>query len=73
MKQEKLTIVKKDEVPVEVLASSIVEVAQASKKLLASRLSRHTLLVILKDLSGVPMHTIDKVLTSASELEKCLK
>lgn len=66
-------IVTNDDVSTEILASAIIDVADAAKKLLSSRLTKPALLVLLKHESGVPMKTIDKVLTSASNLKKYVR
>ena len=52
-----------------VLAEEIVKVSKAASELLATRLNRRALLVLLHDSTGVPMRTIEKVLEGASELE----
>lgn len=57
----------------EVLASAILEIEQAAKKLLGGRLTKHALLVLLKDSSGVPMRTIDKVLEHTASLSRYVK
>lgn len=65
-------IVKKDEVnpePLEVIAKSIIEVADACAKMNSSKLNRRAILLLLKDLTGLPMADIGKVLDAAPKLK----
>jgi len=52
------------------LASEIARVSRAAQALLSSRLTNKAIFVLIKDHSGVPMATIEKVLKSAADLEK---
>lgn len=64
---------KQNEIPVEVLAKSIVEVADAAKKLLSSKLSKRAICVLIKDSMsgpGVTMKDIQVVLDCAANLDK---
>jgi hypothetical protein len=57
-----------NEVPAEVLAEAIVQVADAAKRLLSSRLTKRAILVLLHDSSGVGMRDIEYVLDHAAQL-----
>jgi hypothetical protein len=71
MKKETPLLVKEDpSVGPEVLASAIVEVSKAAKKLLASRLSEEAILVLLKHQTRIPMEQIRRVLHAAVDLER---
>lgn len=71
---------KKDEAPLavkedpsmgaEVLASAIVDVAAAAKRLLNSRLTEEAVLVLLKHQTQISMEKIRTVLRGAAELER---
>lgn len=64
---------KENEVPIEVLAKSIVEVSEAARKLLNSRLSKRAVIVLIKDSMmgpGLPLKEIELVLDCASKLDK---
>lgn len=54
--------------PLEVLASSIIEVAAAYKKLDQSRLKRRVILLLVRDLTqnNVPLTDIEKVLDACA-------
>jgi hypothetical protein len=65
-----LTIKDDPSVGAEVLASAIVEIATAAKRLLNSRLTEEAVLVLLKHRTGIPMDQIKRVLRSAAELER---
>lgn len=71
--QPKKPVIKLDTEAPEILASAIVEVADAAKSLLASRLSGRAILVLLKDSTGLPMADIEKILVAASELGRYVK
>lgn len=58
------------EVAAEIIAQSIVNIAEAVRKLLAAGLKKRAILVLLRDSSGVGMSEIDRVLTAAAELDK---
>lgn len=63
-------VVNNTQMPAEILASAIKDVADGAKKLLASRLSRRAILVLLKDSTNVSMAQIDLVLEHAAKLDK---
>jgi hypothetical protein len=62
-------IVNDTEVPADVIAQSIVDLAAAAKKLLGTRLRRDTLILLLHDMSGVGKRDIGYVLNSLEQLE----
>lgn len=64
--------VKRDEKnpePLEIIASAIIEVADACIKLNTSKLNRRAVLLLLKDMTGLPMSDIGKVLDAAPKLK----
>jgi hypothetical protein len=64
---------KDKEIPVEILAKAIVEVAEAAKKLQNSRLSKRAICLLIKDSmtgTGIPMKDIQTVLDCAANLDK---
>lgn len=66
-------ILKKDEKapePMEVIAASIIEVANGFKRLNECRLNKRVIILLIKDLTGLPMSDIEKVLNAAQQLEK---
>jgi hypothetical protein len=64
------TIIGDAEVGAELLAQSIIDVSEAAKKLLGSRLSRRALVVLLHDASGVAKRDIELVLDHAADLRR---
>jgi hypothetical protein len=69
-------VIKQDpeaEVAPEILAQAIVDVAAAAKKLLASRLSKRAIILLIHDHSGVPKREIERVLDSAASLTYYVK
>lgn len=59
-----------EEIPFEVMAQSIKNLAELGKKIKASKLSQRAVLVLLRDMTGESMETIRKILDSLPELEK---
>lgn len=59
-----------NEVPVEVPEQAIIDLANAGKLLLKSRLNERALLVLLKDSSGVSMSDIKLVLDNLATLDE---
>lgn len=57
-------------IPVAILAESIVEIAEAMRKINSTNLNRRALLVLLKDASGVSMVEIQNVLNKLADLDK---
>lgn len=58
------------EVPIEVIAQSISDIASAMRKIEASRLTRRAVVALIHDRSRVPKKTIETVLDNLSSLEK---
>lgn len=74
-KPPKVTVVKdKDEmIEIKIMEEAIVEVAQAARKLLNSRLSKRAIVILIKDSmtgTGIPIKDIELVLDCASKLDK---
>lgn len=66
MNKQKVTI-KKDDInpePFEVIASSIIELSDAWIKAKNTRLEHRAILLLMKDITGLPMGDIDKVLNA---------
>lgn len=63
---------KPDQVPVEVLAQSITDVAEAAQKLLSGPLKKRAVMVLIKDACNarVSLGDIDLVLSVAADLKK---
>ena len=57
----------------EVLASAIVEVADAAKRLLNSKLTEVAILVLLKHTTGISQRDIKMVLKAAADLKRFVK
>jgi hypothetical protein len=60
----------KEEVPVEVIATSIVQISDAMKAINNTRLTRKAVVALIHDHSKLPKKTIEIVLNNLSELEK---
>lgn len=58
-----------DEVPAEILAKAIVEVAKGMKLIEASRLTRNAIVALIHDRSRVGKETIHVILNNLDELE----
>ena len=58
------------EIPVEVLATSIKEIAEGMKVFNKANLNRRALLVLLRDATALPMSDINKVLESLEQLDQ---
>lgn len=74
-KTPKVTVVKdKDNViEIQLMEQSILDVANAARKLLNSKLSKRAILVLIKDSmrgTGLPLKDIELVLDCASKLDK---
>lgn len=66
-------VIKKDEKnpePMELIAASIIEISNAFKKMNSSQLKPRTIYLLIKDMTGISMGDIEKVLTAAQLLEK---
>lgn len=69
--QQPVTI-KKDEQnpePMEIIASAIIEVSEAVKKINNSRLQPRVIKLLIKDITGLSLTDIEKVLNAAASLE----
>lgn len=60
----------KPEVPADVIATAIVDIAKAAKAISESRLTRDAIVVLIHDRSGLPKKTINLVLNNLEELEE---
>lgn len=60
----------KDEVPAEVLAQSIEDVAKGMRKILATRLTKRALMVLIRDACSISLREIEKVLDSVEHLDR---
>lgn len=58
------------EVPAEVLATSIVTIADGMRKLRASRLTERALVALLQDATGLSQRNIKTVLVGLDDLER---
>lgn len=70
--KEQPVVVKQNEEnpePMEIIASSIIQISEAVKKMNSSRLQPKAIYLLIKADTGLPMSTIQKVLTSAALLE----
>lgn len=59
-----------EEVPIEILASSIVAIAKAMKKISESRLTQKTIITLLHDHTKVSKREIGYILNSLDALEE---
>ncbi len=55
--------------PLEVLAKSIIEISDAFKKIQAGPLQRRTIVLLLKDYTGLAGRDIEKILDAAPKLK----
>lgn len=71
--KEQPVVVKQNEEnpePIELIAASIIEISTAIKKLNVSRVKARAIYVLIKDMTGFPLGTIETVLNAAQSLEK---
>lgn len=71
--KEQPVVVKRDEKepePIELIAACIIEISSAVRKLNASRVKSRTIYLLIKDMTGIPLGTIESVLNAAQSLEK---
>jgi hypothetical protein len=59
-----------NEVPLEIMAESIVALSQFGKKMSASRLRQRAVLLLLKDMTGISPEKIKKILDALPDLEQ---
>jgi len=67
------TIIKKNEEnpeTVEVIAKSIIDIAEAMQRIENTPLNRRALVVLIKDQTGLPQRDINLVLNSITDLKK---
>lgn len=72
-KQDHPITVKHDEKnpePTEVIAASIIEIATAVRKLQNGKLKPRVVYLLIKDMTSIPLGTIEAVLNAAQSLEK---
>lgn len=58
------------QVPVEIIAQSIVEIAAGMARINTSRLNRRAVVILLNAETKVPQYQIERVLNSMGDLEK---
>ena len=71
--KQQSVIVKRDEKnpqSMELIADSIIEISKGFRRLSESRLKQRVIVLLIKDLTGVSMGDIEKVLNAAQQLEK---
>jgi hypothetical protein len=71
--KEQKVIVKKDTEnpePIEVIAKAILDLSKGMEKLNNTPIRRRVILLLLNDATGLPMGTIDKVLTALPYLKR---
>lgn len=56
--------------PVELIAQSIIDVAEAAKKMNDSRLKQRAVILLIKDVTNLPMKDIEAVLNAAGKLKE---
>ncbi len=68
----KIKVVQKpeDEIPAEILARAICDIDEAMKKIAASQIKRNTIVVLIKDATGIPKHEIVRVLDALDNLKR---
>lgn len=54
----------------EILAEHIKQLSELGKKLKNSKLKENTILLLIKDHTGIPKHQIKRILDALPELEK---
>lgn len=60
----------KPEIPAEIIAQSIEEVAKGMRKLSSGRLNARALQLLIRDASGVGLEEISKVLLAVENLDR---
>lgn len=58
------------EVPTEILAQAIEDVAKGMRKLMTTRLTKRAILLMIRDYSGVGMAEAERVIDSIENLDK---
>lgn len=73
MKNESAIKLVKDEIepePTEIIAASIVRISDGFERLVKSGLNERALCILLKDMTGISMADISRVLTALPDLKK---
>lgn len=58
-----------EEIPAEIIATSIVQIAEAMKAINSTRLTRRAIIALIQDQSKLPKKTIEIVLNNLDALE----
>lgn len=61
---------KEDQIPLEILATHIRDVAELGRKINNSKLSRRAICVLMHDATGLSMTIVSQVLDALPQLEK---
>lgn len=56
--------------PVELIAQSIIDVADAFKKIDSGKLKRKTIVILIQDITKLPQRDIEAVLNAAAQLKE---
>lgn len=56
--------------PLELVAKSIIQIAETFEKIKSSPLRQHTVIIILKDMTGLSQRDIKAVLEAAADLKR---
>lgn len=69
---KKVTVIQnpESEIPAEIMAEAIVEIAEAVKRLRSSRLNDKAILILLSKSSNQPQHVVKSVLDAAESMAK---
>lgn len=70
MAKTKIVTDPNEEVPTEVMATAIRDIAEGTRKMLGGRLNKRAVLVLLKDATHESLETIERVLSAAGNLDK---
>lgn len=55
--------------PLEVMAAEIIKLSKAAQEIANSKLEKRAILLLIRDITKLPLETIDQVLTAAKDLE----
>ena len=56
--------------PLEIMEKAIVAISKIGEQINKSRLKRRAILILIRDVTGLPLNDIDAVLNALPELEK---
>lgn len=73
MTNKKIKVIQKeneDEIPVEIIASSILKISNAWKQVRKSQLNQKCIVILLAHATKLPQYEVEKVLDGLDELEK---